>query len=107
MCLSRARAARRALAASWSAPARARPICRGVTAMTYQTIEYQRRGDAVWLWLNRPDALNALSPTLMAEMLQALERAEAEAGIRALVIGGRGRAFCAGGDLKHFLGAIE
>lgn len=74
--------------------------------MSYQSIEYQRRGDAVWLWLNRPDALNALSPELMAELLKALDQAEAEPGIRALVIAGRGRAFCAGADLKHFLGAV-
>jgi enoyl-CoA hydratase/carnithine racemase len=74
--------------------------------MSYQTIEYQRRGNAVWLWLNRPDALNALSPEVMAELLQALARAEAEDGIRALVLSGRGRAFCAGADLKHFLAAL-
>ena len=75
--------------------------------MSYETIQYERRGDAVWLWLNRPDALNALSPTVMAELLQALECAEAEPDLRALVLGGRGRAFCAGADLKHFLGALE
>jgi enoyl-CoA hydratase len=75
--------------------------------MTYQTIEYQRRGNAVWLWLNRPDALNALSPELMAELQQALAQAEGEAGIRALVLSGRGRAFCAGADLKHFLAALH
>jgi len=77
-----------------------------VTDMAYETIQYERRGDAVWVWLNRPDQLNALSPTVMAELLQALERAENESGIRALVLGGRGRAFCAGADLKHFLGAV-
>jgi enoyl-CoA hydratase len=74
--------------------------------MTYTTIEYQRRGDAVWLWLNRPDALNALSPDVMAELQQALTQAEGENGIRALVLSGRGRAFCAGADLKHFLSAL-
>jgi enoyl-CoA hydratase len=74
--------------------------------MTYTTIEYHRRGDAVWLWLNRPDALNALSPTVMAELQQALTQAEGESGIRALVLSGRGRAFCAGADLKAFLAAV-
>lgn len=74
--------------------------------MAYETIQYERRGDAVWLWLNRPDQLNALSPTVMMELLQALDQAEKESGIRALVLGGRGRAFCAGADLKHFLDAV-
>ena len=75
--------------------------------MSFQALQYERRGGAVWLWLNRPEALNALSPVLIGELMEACERAETESGIAALVLSGRGRAFCAGADLKHILTATD
>lgn len=63
-------------------------------------IQIERRGPALWLWLNRPEVLNALNP----EMLDALDAALAEAGtdetVRGVVVAARGRAFCAGSDLR-------
>jgi 2-(1,2-epoxy-1,2-dihydrophenyl)acetyl-CoA isomerase len=50
--------------------------------------------------LNRPDALNALDFALAEGMLRAAEDCEADPEVRAVVVGGAGRAFCAGGDLK-------
>jgi enoyl-CoA hydratase/carnithine racemase len=50
--------------------------------------------------LRRTDALNALSPALMAELAGTLEELDADAGVRAVVIAGDDRAFAAGSDLK-------
>lgn len=55
------------------------------------------------LTLDRPDALNALTIPLKDELLAALRRAESEAAIRAIVLTGAGRAFCAGQDLRERL----
>ncbi|GAA2468757.1 enoyl-CoA hydratase/isomerase family protein [Terrabacter carboxydivorans] len=51
------------------------------------------------VWLNRPAQLNALSSTVMAELTDALGTVGRDS--RAVVLSGRGRAFCAGGDLKE------
>ena len=53
------------------------------------------------LTLNRPDALNALNRELTAALEQALERVAAMDDVRVLVICGRGRAFCAGNDIRE------
>ena len=63
-------------------------------------IEKHPAGYAV-LTLNRPASLNALSRALMAELAQAVDALEADAAVRALILTGAGRAFCAGLDLKE------
>lgn len=50
--------------------------------------------------LNRPEAMNALSPELSNGLAEALEQVERDEAVRVVVITGAGRAFCAGGDLK-------
>jgi enoyl-CoA hydratase/carnithine racemase len=55
------------------------------------------------LRLNRPEKLNALSPELAGALLDALEEAGRDPGVRCLVLAGSGRAFCAGGDLTALL----
>ena len=52
------------------------------------------------LTLNRPERLNALSSGIVAGLLEALPRLGADPAVRAIVLTGAGRAFCAGGDLK-------
>lgn len=64
------------------------------------TVERDARG-VVTLTLNRPDAFNALSEALLDALRAALEAASADADVRAIVIAARGRAFCAGHDLKE------
>jgi len=61
----------------------------------------ETRGTAAWLTLNRPAARNALSIRLMAELLEALDAAAADAAVRTVVIAGAGPGFCAGHDLKE------
>jgi enoyl-CoA hydratase/carnithine racemase len=69
-------------------------------SVSYATFE-QRDTTAV-ISLNRPDRLNAISNALMADLQTAIERAERSNDIRAVVLTGAGRAFCAGEDLKEF-----
>lgn len=57
------------------------------------------RDGAVWICLNRPAALNSITPAIVAGIEAALDRAEQD-DIRAVVLTGTGRAFCAGADLK-------
>ncbi|MCX7962239.1 MAG: enoyl-CoA hydratase-related protein [Burkholderiales bacterium] len=64
-------------------------------------LEIEPRGRAVWLWLNRPEQRNALNAELQQALGEALARFERDPAVRALVIGGRGAAFCAGGDLAR------
>src|SRR5262249_30179246 len=70
--------------------------------MDYTDILYQRRGDAVWITLNRPDVLNALRGRTFEELADAVARVGAERGLAAVVLTGAGeRAFCAGGDVAE------
>lgn len=62
------------------------------------------RGDALWLTLNNVGALNALTPKLIAGLDVALDVAERDRGLTALVITGAGSTFCPGADLKAVLG---
>lgn len=55
------------------------------------------------LTLNNPAKLNAFAGTMREEMIAALDRIAADASVRVLVITGAGRAFCAGGDVKHMV----
>lgn len=59
------------------------------------------RGGALWITLNRPDAMNALTPDVLAVIHASLDTAEADEAVRAVVLTGSGRAFCAGADLKY------
>lgn len=66
-------------------------------------VETEIKGQVGWLTLNRPEAMNALSPALLVELEQGLARFEADPAVRAVVLTANGRAFCAGADLKAAL----
>jgi enoyl-CoA hydratase/carnithine racemase len=68
--------------------------------MTYETIRWDLDGGILTLTLDRPDRLNAFTPRMMHELLDALDRADREDGVRVVVITGAGRGFCAGADLS-------
>ncbi|MES1172560.1 MAG: enoyl-CoA hydratase-related protein [Bacteroidota bacterium] len=74
----------------------------GMTAMTAVTVE--RRGPAAWITLSRPDAANALSRAMVDELGDVVVGLAADRALRAVVITGAGKAFCAGADLKERLG---
>ena len=60
-----------------------------------------RRGDILRLTLNRPDKLNSLTSGMLSDLGDALSDIAADADLRALVITGAGRGFCAGQDLRE------
>ena len=68
--------------------------------MPFQTLRYEEQDAIGYLTLNRPDRLNALSPTLMAELREALDAIDANPDLRALILTGAGRAFSAGFDIQ-------
>jgi len=68
--------------------------------MTYQTILIETHGKVGLIRLNRPQALNALSPELMQELTDALLKFEADESIHAMVLTGSEKAFAAGADIK-------
>jgi enoyl-CoA hydratase len=68
---------------------------------------YERLEDVATLQLNRPERLNALSAELIGELLVELERLAEDETLKALVLTGEGRAFCAGTDLNELEGRTE
>lgn len=66
----------------------------------YHHLEIEQRGTTAMLWLNRPEVRNAMDDSLIAEITDAVERMESDDSIRVIVVGGKGQAFCAGGDLN-------
>jgi 2-(1,2-epoxy-1,2-dihydrophenyl)acetyl-CoA isomerase len=67
--------------------------------MTFDAIQYEIRGAVALITLNRPERLNAINTVLREEIHAALDAARADDGVRALVVTGAGRGFCAGADL--------
>jgi enoyl-CoA hydratase/carnithine racemase len=68
--------------------------------MAYSTIKYEVSENILTLTLNRPDKLNAFTGEMMMEMIDAFDRADADDEVRAIIVTGEGRAFCAGADLS-------
>ncbi|NLD68624.1 MAG: enoyl-CoA hydratase/isomerase family protein [Limnobacter sp.] len=75
--------------------------------MNYETIETVIAPGVALIWLNRPDLRNAMNDTMIAELTDAIEAAIDDESIRAIVLAGRGKAFCAGGDLNWMKRANE
>ncbi len=67
-----------------------------------QTVLSRRSAGVRTLSLNRPDRLNAINSTLLADLKAALQTANADPETKVVVLRGEGRAFCAGDDLKDF-----
>jgi enoyl-CoA hydratase/carnithine racemase len=68
----------------------------------YTNIKLEKEKAAATIRLNRPDALNALSLELLEEFSHAVSSVEQDESLKALVVRGEGRAFCAGADLMFF-----
>ena len=67
--------------------------------MSYQTLTSETAEGVTVLTLNRPDRLNAFTLQMMQEMIAALDIADADDAVRAIIVTGAGRGFCAGVDL--------
>lgn len=68
--------------------------------MDYGQIAYEVDDCILTLTLDRPEQLNAFTEQMKAELIDAFDRADADDGIRAIIVTGRGRGFCAGADLS-------
>jgi enoyl-CoA hydratase/carnithine racemase len=72
--------------------------------MTFDTIGYAVGGHTATITLNRPEALNALSPHMITELRAAYAEAERDDRVWTLIVTGAGRAFCTGADVKAIPG---
>ena len=68
--------------------------------MGYETIIFEKKGAVAKITLNRPEVMNAMNEVMFREIGQALDDSEEDNNVRVVVITGKGRAFCAGVDLK-------
>ncbi len=67
--------------------------------MTFDQIAYEVDGPVATITLDRPDRLNAFTVQMMHEIIEAFDRADGDDTVRAVILTGRGRGFCAGADL--------
>ncbi len=75
--------------------------------MSYTTILTETRGRVGLITLDRPKAMNALNPTLMRELMDALDTYDADENVGAMVVAGDERVFAAGADIKEMAEASE
>ena len=67
--------------------------------MAFETILYEQADGVATITLNRPERLNAVTTTVIRELVQAFDQADGDDGVRVVIVTGAGRAFCAGADL--------
>jgi len=68
--------------------------------MQFHQITYEVEDRVAVIMLNRPDVLNAWTPIMMAEIIEALNMADKDDGVRVVIFTGAGKAYCAGADLE-------
>lgn len=68
--------------------------------MNYETIAYNVEDRILTITLDRPEKMNAMNVEMGVELVDAFDRADADDEVRAIILTGRGRAFCAGADLS-------
>src|SRR5215216_2200645 len=68
--------------------------------MDYEQIRYEVDDHVLTITLNRPERLNAFTPTMKDELIAAFDQADADDEVRAVIVTGAGRGFCAGADLQ-------
>lgn len=73
----------------------------------FSTLELHIDGPVARIWLNRPEMRNAIDDVFIRELGEAFAQAQAASGVRAVVLGGRGPAFCAGANLNWMKRAAE
>ncbi|TSA14728.1 MAG: enoyl-CoA hydratase/isomerase family protein [Betaproteobacteria bacterium] len=68
--------------------------------MTYENLEIAVNDGVGVIWMNRPEVRNAFNDAMITELTRAFQAVDADPGVRAVVLAGRGPAFCAGADLN-------
>ncbi len=66
---------------------------------SYETIRLEREGGVATITLDRPERLNAFTEQMLEDLVDAFDRTDADDAVRAVIVTGAGRAFCAGADL--------
>jgi 2-(1,2-epoxy-1,2-dihydrophenyl)acetyl-CoA isomerase len=69
----------------------------------YETLVFEEKDNVAWIRMNRPDEMNALNLPMARELCRAATYCTVEQGVRAVVLTGTGKAFCAGGDVKKMV----
>ena len=80
---------------------------RGDAPLSYETLTARVEDGLLTLTLNRPDRLNAVNAVMIDEYVAALDAADRDDGVRAVIVTGAGRAFCAGADLSGGPGTFD
>tara|TARA_R110001583_G_scaffold74100_7_gene205506 strand:+ start:14056 stop:14841 length:786 start_codon:yes stop_codon:yes gene_type:complete len=75
--------------------------------MSYESLLLENHQGVAWIWLNRPNDLNSISAQMLDELEGALQQLIQDDEIRVLVLSAKGRAFCAGADLKGVLKGLN
>ena len=75
--------------------------------MPYETVRYEVDESILTITLNRPDKLNAFTTQMLHEMIDAFDRADKDDAIRAVIVTGAGRAFCAGAEATPRATAVD
>ncbi len=75
--------------------------------MEEKTVLVEIQAGVATITMNRPSAMNSLNDALVKELTAALSQVQADADVRAVVLTGSGKAFCAGGDLFYLVGLKE
>lgn len=75
--------------------------------MDYTTLRFELTDGVAKITLNRPDAYNAMNLAMVRELYDAIRRCDDDLAVRAVLLTGAGKAFCAGGDLRSFAAEDE
>ena len=75
--------------------------------MSYETLTLDKGDGLATITLNRPDKLNAICPELITDLLSSIQETGQDEEVRAILLTGAGRAFCAGGDLEELLSQTD
>ena len=73
----------------------------------FNFVDLEVKGPVAWITLNRPEAMNALNETTVAQIGERFAAAEANGDVKAIVFRGAGKAFVAGADIRYFVRKIE
>lgn len=82
-------------------------VSRGDEMSEYKKIELIKDHHVAVIRMNSPESMNALESTMFEELCAATSDVERDESVRAVILTGTGRAFCAGGDLKRFLEGFD
>lgn len=75
--------------------------------MEYETLEIERDGAVLTVAMNRPERMNAMNRAMCDDLFNVFTRHMDDRTLRCVVVTGRGRGFCAGGDMNEFLASVD